>query len=104
MDINDKVTPLSSEFDYSQVPSWYAICHNESCSLRQDMVFPDCENTVFCRRKQCFPRLLKLQSHGMVEYVCLEEPVELHFEVVAHFGDKGRWHTTRAPVNSQTRN
>ena len=36
MDIDDKVTPLSSEFDYSQVPSWYAICHNESCSLRQD--------------------------------------------------------------------
>ena len=36
MDIDDKVTPLSSEFDYSQVPSWYAICNNESCPLKQD--------------------------------------------------------------------
>lgn len=36
MDTNMKVSRLSTEFDYSQVPSWYAICHNENCPLRQD--------------------------------------------------------------------
>ena len=34
MDIDDKVTPLSSEFDYSQVPSWYAICLCRQDGLR----------------------------------------------------------------------
>ena len=36
MDTNIKVTRLTSEFDYSQVPSWYAICTNDNCPLKQD--------------------------------------------------------------------
>lgn len=72
MDIDDKVTPLSSEFDYSQVPSWYAIClcRQNGLPLRSEVrqvlrgirIPPSCgfvalkavENTVFYGRKRCF--------------------------------------------------
>ncbi len=36
MDTNNNVTRLSPEFDYSQVPSWYVICTNETCPLKED--------------------------------------------------------------------
>lgn len=36
MENNNHVTRLNSEFDYSQVPSWYVICTNETCPLRGD--------------------------------------------------------------------
>ncbi len=36
MESNNNVTRLNAEFDYSQVPSWYAICTNETCPLRGD--------------------------------------------------------------------
>lgn len=35
MEINDYVTRLNGEFDYSQVPSWYTICTNGNCPLCQ---------------------------------------------------------------------
>lgn len=36
MENSNNVTRLNAEFDYSQVPSWYVICTNESCPLRED--------------------------------------------------------------------
>jgi len=36
MENSNNVTRLNAEFDYSQVPSWYVICTNETCPLRED--------------------------------------------------------------------
>ena len=36
MEKSNNVTRLNAEFDYSQVPSWYVICTNENCPLRED--------------------------------------------------------------------
>ena len=36
METNDEVIRLNTEFDYSQVPSWYVICTNDNCPLKQD--------------------------------------------------------------------
>ena len=30
------ITPISQEFDFKTVPSWYVLCTNNACPLRQD--------------------------------------------------------------------
>jgi hypothetical protein len=34
MENNKEITPLSQEFDFSKVPSWYVLCTNSECPLR----------------------------------------------------------------------
>lgn len=36
MEANNKINHLDTEFDFSQVPSWYVICTNGHCPLKQD--------------------------------------------------------------------
>ena len=36
METNIKINRLKTEFDFSLVPSWYAICTNDHCPLKQD--------------------------------------------------------------------
>ena len=36
MEINKTVKPVSKDFDFSRVPSWYVLCTNNSCPLRDD--------------------------------------------------------------------
>ena len=36
MDHNNEIKPLSDEFDFSDVPSWYVLCTNNQCPLRND--------------------------------------------------------------------
>lgn len=36
METNTDITRLNTVFDYSQVPSWYAICTNDNCPLKQE--------------------------------------------------------------------
>lgn len=36
MDNNKEFEPLSDIFDFSSVPSWYVLCHNNQCPLKND--------------------------------------------------------------------
>ena len=36
METKIKINRLNTEFDFSLVPSWYAICTNGNCPLKQD--------------------------------------------------------------------
>ena len=36
METNIKINHLDTEFDFSLVPTWYAICTNDHCPLKQD--------------------------------------------------------------------
>lgn len=36
MERTTTITPLNEEFDFKVVPSWYVLCTNDTCPLRQD--------------------------------------------------------------------
>ena len=36
MENNKEIKPLSDIFDFSDVPSWYVLCTNSQCPLRDD--------------------------------------------------------------------
>lgn len=36
MDINKTITPINQEFDFSKVPSWYVLCTNNDCPLKDN--------------------------------------------------------------------
>lgn len=36
MKINKNVTPISANFDFSKVPSWYVLCTNKECPLKDE--------------------------------------------------------------------
>jgi hypothetical protein len=36
MDNYKETTPISKEFDFSKVPSWYTLCTNNDCPLKAD--------------------------------------------------------------------
>ena len=36
MDNNKEIKPLNDVFNFSEVPSWYVLCHNSQCPLRDD--------------------------------------------------------------------
>ena len=36
MEINKTVTLISQDFDFSRVPSWYVLCTNNDCPLKDD--------------------------------------------------------------------
>lgn len=62
MENNNEITPLSEEFDFGKVPSWYVLCTNGQCPLRDDclrylagMNAPDNIETRLC----VMPKTLK---------------------------------------------
>ena len=36
MEINKTVTPISQNFDFTRVPSWYVLCANNDCPLKTE--------------------------------------------------------------------
>lgn len=36
MKIKQRITPISQDFDFSRVPSWYVLCTNNSCPLKDN--------------------------------------------------------------------
>lgn len=62
MENNNTIIPLSEEFDFTKVPSWYVLCTNAQCPLRDDCLrylagqhAPDDLETALC----VMPKTLK---------------------------------------------
>ena len=36
MKIKQQITPISQDFDFSRVPSWYVLCTNNNCPLKDN--------------------------------------------------------------------
>ena len=55
MENNKEIEPLNSEFDFSKVPGWYALCFNAGCPLHDDCLHylaganvPESQDTAKC--------------------------------------------------------
>ena len=54
MDSN-KITPVSNDFDFSKVPSWYVLCTNNDCPLKAECLRHLAMETARC----VMPKMLK---------------------------------------------
>ena len=36
MKIKQQITPISQDFDFTRVPSWYVLCNNNNCPLKDN--------------------------------------------------------------------